>query len=67
MPASASAPNLPKSSPHSFCFDFDHECDLQASAYAIIWIKRRLDSEGLEPFALLNRFLIDVALLREGW
>jgi hypothetical protein len=56
-----------KRSPHSFCFDFDHESDLQAPAYAIIWIKRRLDSESPEPFALPNRFLIDVALLCEGW
>jgi len=44
-----------------------HEHDLQAPAYAIIWIKRRLYSESLEPFARQNRFLIDVALSREGW
>jgi hypothetical protein len=29
--------------------------------------KRRLDLESREPFALPKRFLIDVALMREGW
>jgi len=61
-----SSPPYQKDS-HSFCSYFDHEYDLQALAYAIIWIKRRLDSESLEPFTLPNRFLIDVAILREGW